>query len=727
MAGRRPGKTPWRVSHTGPAETESGVANSGILFIAKQVQHLGAPAPESLEDWLRKAAEVVARQAYRDGTEQEQLRRVSTPPPIQLRFTAAPCDLVAQQANIVGTGLGEAVPQQLELAGRLDAIEDVYRRTSGRLVILGERGSGKSVVAQRLALMLLDSRRPEQDPVPIVFRLHDWDPDTALRDFLVASLAQAYNMDATGPGGVRLAEALVDEGWILPVLDGFDEISPGLYKDALKELSETSMPLVITSTTDAYARTVRGSRTLARAAVIVLTPLTPDDLRLYLPRTAQTESSATHWASLFAARSEANDGLVANPVEQALSTPLMVGLARSIYSDGGQNPEILFDTRQFPTSSAVENHLLDRFVPAVYERRGAWRTENAMRWLGYLAQRPGRRDIAWWDLADAVPKAQRSLAFAVPAALLGAVTGWLTFGTSGGTAGVAALLLLLGTLTGRSRSPVPARMALRVSGRARHVLTQLAVGPIGGLAVALIGHPMVQEWGWLSLALAGGTASGLGGLLSGLARLKDPDAEVRPLRREVGLAMVGGSAGGLAVGSVCLLARLPAPTGSYRVWVSLGFAIGLAFALGAALLAPTRLDTVVTPQALLWSNRRYALFQTVTVGTAYGLVPGVLTDPVAGLVCGPAVGIAFGVGAHSWGRWLIVVRFWLPLTGKLPWRVRAFLDDAHQRGVLRQAGAVYAFRHGRIQDNLAARYTADRANRLWPDASTAAALRPSDV
>jgi hypothetical protein len=32
----------------------------------------------------------------------------------------------------------------------------------------------------------------------------------------------------------------------------------------------------------------------------------------------------------------------------------------------------------------------------------------------------------------------------------------------------------------------------------------------------------------------------------------------------------------------------------------------------------------------------------------------------------------------------------------------AFLDDAYRRGVLRRAGAVYQFRHARLQDRLAA-------------------------
>ncbi|MGJ5697328.1 NACHT domain-containing protein [Streptomyces sp. SID7815] len=671
---------------------------------------------------MRDAVGQLARHSRRYGMEQEKRRGVLTPPPIQVRFTTAPEDLVAQLANILGTRL-DGVPEPLELDGRLDEIANVYRRTSGQLVILGERGSGKSVVAQRLALELLESRRPDQDPVPVVFALHDWDPATELRDWLAARLVRDNNgLDITDSSGVSLAEALLDDGLILPVLDGFDEVSPGLQTAALRKLSDTAMPLLLTSVTDAYVRAVRGSRTLARAAVVVLGSLTPDDIRLYLPRTAPTRSSAAEWESALALASASKGDLAATPVGQALSTPLMVGLARVIYSDGPHDPKELLDTKRFATASAMETHLLEQFVPAVYEQRQRWRAGDASRWLGYLAQRPGGRDIAWWTLADSVPRCQRALAFALPAMFLGALTGHLAYGGAGGLVGSA--LLLLGALIGWSNSPVPARLALRVSGRARYALAQLVVGPVGGLTVALIGYPAVQHWGWLALAPAGGAGSALGNLLSNRARHRDPDEGNRPLRLDVGLGVVGGSVGGLAVGCACLLAHVPPSKGSYGAWLILGGVIGLAFAMGAVALAPAGVDHAVTPRALLRSNRQYAIFQTLTVGIAYGLVAGALTDPVKGIIVGTAIGIAFGVGAHAWGRWLIVVRFWLPLTGRLPWRVWGFLADAHQRDILRQAGAVYEFRHARLQDNLAARYHAAHPRGLRVRADISAAEVP---
>jgi hypothetical protein len=54
-----------------------------------------------------------------------------------------------------------------------------------------------------------------------------------------------------------------------------------------------------------------------------------------------------------------------------------------------------------------------------------------------------------------------------------------------------------------------------------------------------------------------------------------------------------------------------------------------------------------------------------------------------------------------WGR-LQVARIWLFTRGMAPGHLMRFLEDAHARGALRQAGATYQFRHARLQDRHAA-------------------------
>ncbi|GHF33920.1 hypothetical protein GCM10010218_13820 [Streptomyces mashuensis] len=68
------------------------------------------------------------------------------------------------------------------------------------------------------------------------------------------------------------------------------------------------------------------------------------------------------------------------------------------------------------------------------------------------------------------------------------------------------------------------------------------------------------------------------------------------------------------------------------------------------------------------------------------------------LLMGAGMGLAALLGS-AWGSFQ-VSRTWLWMTGRLPWRLMKFLDDAHHVGVLRQTGAVYQFQHVRLQEQL---------------------------
>jgi hypothetical protein len=110
----------------------------------------------------------------------------------------------------------------------------------------------------------------------------------------------------------------------------------------------------------------------------------------------------------------------------------------------------------------------------------------------------------------------------------------------------------------------------------------------------------------------------------------------------------------------------------------------------------------------------------IVAGTAAGTAAGIVAGIVVGIMTEVmiAVGIGFGLMACLWsmdvaitGRsvskvfamwpWYGIARIWLALRHRLPWRLMSFLADAHRRGVLRQAGAVYQFRHIELQHRLA--------------------------
>ena len=91
----------------------------------------------------------------------------------------------------------------------------------------------------------------------------------------------------------------------------------------------------------------------------------------------------------------------------------------------------------------------------------------------------------------------------------------------------------------------------------------------------------------------------------------------------------------------------------------------------------------------------------LTFGLGGGLVVGLVGGLVVGLVDGLVVGLVVGlVGGAAPSLWMLEVLF--RLRGR---RVRflPLLETASERQMLRQAGAVYQFRHAELQDRLATR------------------------
>jgi len=662
-----------------------------------------------------READALARKVLAHAQDQERHHQVETPEPLELLWRAASEDLVDHLANIRGSEPGiELVP--LEVEGRQRDIAALYDGASGGLVVLGGPGAGKTVLAYQFVHGKLLTRTEGRDPVPVVFGIHGWDPQTDLRKWLAGELLREYSVpEVHDSNGTALVTALINDGWILPVLDGFDEIADGLYREALDGMDDSGLPFVLTSRITEYSAAVHAGRALRRAAVVVISELTLDDLVKYLPRTARTAADKT-WDA-FLVRLSAYGRLEDSIAGQALSVPLMVSLARAVYTHGpaSNDPMELLDAARFPTADDIRAHLLRSFVPAVYakqqtrpnggERRPppAWRIKKAQEALAYIARRQtsrGDTDIAWWRFGDAVPRRYRAAAFGCPGAIAGAAEGWfllhrLTGALAGGT-----LVGVLGALLGLSRGPMPARLQFRVAGRAKHTVAQIASGLLGGIVVGLAGWFAVRTWGWLALGPAAALGNAVGNGLSGWAHVKDPEADPKPIHRDVLYGVCGGFAGGTVIGVYSRMAHVH--TGVSRAsMLALGLAVGLGFSLTTALLAPTRAKTVVTPTELLGSNRVYTIFQAVTYGVAFSIVVDVLTGLKNAIILGPVIGVAFTLVACAWGRW-IVLRFWLSAFGRLPWPVWRFLADAYDRGVLRQAGAVFQFRHDLLQKELAA-------------------------
>jgi hypothetical protein len=140
---------------------------------------------------------------------------------------------------------------------------------------------------------------------------------------------------------------------------------------------------------------------------------------------------------------------------------------------------------------------------------------------------------------------------------------------------------------------------------------------------------------------------------------------------------------------------------------------------------PGDLKAAPSPKAVLVRDRRTgltAMLAAVLLGAASGAlllrghrIAGLAPVPL-GMMAGVVVGVSVSAFVSAWPRW-VYARAWFAWRRRLPWRLMAFLADAHQRGVLRQDGAVYQFRHIELQRRLAGRpppppSVAEAANKL---------------
>jgi predicted NACHT family NTPase len=127
------------------------------------------------------------------------------------------------------------------------------------MVILGESGSGKSVLVQRLTLDLL-GMRTSSDPVPILFSISNWNLLEPFDRWLAVRLETEYQpltrtVQSTSGTQRSLAAEIIAPGRVLPILDGFDEI-PEQFRDRVLETMNRAFgrryEFALTSRTAAY-------------------------------------------------------------------------------------------------------------------------------------------------------------------------------------------------------------------------------------------------------------------------------------------------------------------------------------------------------------------------------------------------------------------------------------------------------------------------------------------
>ena len=336
-------------------------------------------------------------------------------------------------------GHARTTEADLQAGGGRTELHAVYAGlASGRVVVVGAPGAGKSGTAILLLLDALDHRGTVDDtqragvPVPVLLTAQGWDPNTrSVQDWLADRLAATYPMFAHRSGLAEAAALVAARDKVALILDGLDEMDEALRPAALLALSDTPFRIVVLTRSQELVQAT--SRTwLAGAVAVSLHDIPAPNATDYLQR-ARTGPPPAGWTELLAHMRGHPDGVLA----RGLSTPLTLTLLRDTYQAVDDVRE-LFDTNRFRTTDAIEQHLVARILPAAYAHRPGrpprYTEEQARQTLSFTAHQMGKnsRDLVWWRIPGWAPATPRMLGtgllVGLPSGLFSGWSGWLVGG-----------------------------------------------------------------------------------------------------------------------------------------------------------------------------------------------------------------------------------------------------------------------------------------------------------
>jgi NACHT domain-containing protein len=618
---------------------------------------------------------------------------------------------------------------QAHLAGsrNLADLGRLWRKLPRRqLVLVGEPGSGKSTAAMICTLRLVE-QVANGDPVPVLLGVSSWDPRTETLHYWMARQIYTRYTFLKDPGryGHDPVTRLLAEFRIVPVLDGLDEMPPQLLEAAFASLDGIlgeGAPLIVTCRKREFAAARRAfERPLGSAAVVEVDPVDVNDAIDYL---AGPDGLADpRWRRL----ADALRGDPQSGATTALTSPLLVGLGRWVYSAPGSSPEEL---AAYADPVDVENHVLDAMIPRAYadrprspdsvgELRSVYGSAQARRWLTFIARRMDRLDsydLRWWE----VIRWPRFLVYCAVLTLAATVIPLVALIVVGAVAAIAG--------------------ALQGDTAAAHSLPEdSGVGVAVGAALSLLLPAMILTV--LAVWVTGGFRR---------RAQPTPHASLRTMVGYAGRGLLAGALVGLVLGGIIDFLLVGAsklqivtsepPLGSVETAIALlvgpgvGLFLGLSFGPVVGVLRSFRVPETglrsATPRSSIAGAARMAATAAVLIPVLLAATPSLIVGAAFSVAELAASGFVFDGGQNTfigsgafvaaivlfllltygmpalllssqWIRFRLVAGYYAG-TGRLPWRLLRFLDDAHRRGVLRREGPVYQFRHAHLQDRLAA-------------------------
>jgi DNA-binding SARP family transcriptional activator len=267
-------------------------------------------------------------------------------------------------------------------------ILNVFDKLNGKLLILGDPGSGKTTTLLELARdLLIRAGQDEAHPIPVIFNFSSWSQDQKpLVEWLVDELEGKYQAPRI------VAEEWVKRDALLLLLDGLDEIADHQRGACIQAINtyrqEHGFVDVVVCSRIADYQTL--STKLKLNGAIVLQPLTDVQLDAYLARLGPNMGGVR---ALLTADTT---------LRQMCQSPLMLNMVVLAYHGTS-----VTDTLELDTLEAQRKRLFEVYVQRMLEERigpKPYPPEQTAYYLSWLARQMMEYGLTVFRVEDLKPK-----------------------------------------------------------------------------------------------------------------------------------------------------------------------------------------------------------------------------------------------------------------------------------------------------------------------------------
>lgn len=561
-----------------------------------------------------------------------------------------------------------------------------------RLLILGEPGAGKTTelltVAKRLVEEALED---DKKPVPLLFELSSWTPDTPILEWFQKQLQQAYGV--ADRNAEKLASQWVQQNQIMPLLDGLDELGGPNQTACITALesflvSHGALSALVCCRREEYEQ--GGQQIQQLKGAVYLQSIALDQVHKYL-RALDREQL---WEQL-----QGQPELLELAQRPLFLTILVVAYqGRPI-----RNRLALFD-------AYTRKQLHDPNHQGTYGPRKNKTPRQTLRYLTWLARQLEQRNETEFLIENLQPsclssKVQRLLYRLVFGLTLGLLFG-LVLGVTGG--------LIAGLGSGAFIGGIGGVVDQWISALSERLLNREFDLPIGELIGKLIGRLFGALIGGLSGGLLGALVGALLGVLKGGL---DKITPAEKLKWSIRRGLKGGLKGALILG---LIGGLTLWIRSESIFYSLVGALAfgligeLIFGLGAGLTAGLSKSSTLKKQVpnqgikkSLQNSLIFGLIGTLIFGLSTGIIFGLIFSNLGtGLIFGLGAGLVGGLSSALSGGLKPTIQHYalrsvLTLTGCTPWDYSLFLEHAVKHRFIQRTGGRYRFIHDLLRKHFA--------------------------